>query len=208
MIIYSTYKVKIKNCNKIFKDTARIYRKAVDYLIKVVDCNWSIIYAEKGSRRLNVVEALIHKTDSNPNPQYDFDEKFYKFPSYIRRGAINEAIGRISSYRTILEKWESNPKGKRPSFPSVGSTCPCMYKQEMYRKAGKYQARLKVFIRNTWVQSREITRMSRSSPSASTNTLMSIMSRKRGSLSTRMPSITTTSCGPMGTVSSRREQVR
>lgn len=150
MIIYSTYKVKIKNCNKIFKDTAIIYRKAVDYLLNVVDSNWNIISAEKGNRRVNVVEVLIHKTDDNPNPQYDFDEQFYKFPSYIRRGAINEAIGRISSYRTILEKWESDPEGKRPSIPSVGNTCPCMYKQEMYRKAGKYQARLKVFIRNTW----------------------------------------------------------
>ena len=92
----------------------------------------------------------MHETQDNPNPKYDFDAKFYKFPSYIRRGAINEALGGVSSYRTRLEKWMSDPKGKKPSMQSVKNVCPCMNKQEMYRKTGRYQARLKVYIRNTW----------------------------------------------------------
>lgn len=150
MKIYSTYKVKIKNCNRIFKDTAAIYRKAVDYLLKVIDDNWDIISSENTVRRLSAVERLIHATEDNPNPKYDFDQKFYKLPSYMRRGAINNAVGMISSYRTTLEKWEADPNGKKPAMPHAGNACPCMYRTEMYRKTGRYQARLKVFIRNTW----------------------------------------------------------
>jgi|GEM_PF-1743256 len=35
MQIYTTYSVKIKHYNNIFKDTVIVYRHAVDYLIKV-----------------------------------------------------------------------------------------------------------------------------------------------------------------------------
>ena len=35
MRIYTTYKIKIKHYNHIFKDTVKIYRDVVDYLINV-----------------------------------------------------------------------------------------------------------------------------------------------------------------------------
>lgn len=40
MKIKTTYKVKIKHYNHIFKDTVRIYRSAVDYIIKVCLNEW------------------------------------------------------------------------------------------------------------------------------------------------------------------------
>ena len=43
MDIYTTYKVKIKHYNHIFKQTVAIYRSAVDYLIAVCHENWESI---------------------------------------------------------------------------------------------------------------------------------------------------------------------
>ena len=86
MKIYTTYKVKIKGFNHIFKDTISIYREAVDYLLTVCYDNWDKISQLNGNRKLSLVERLVHRTKDNPHPAYDFDSKFYKLPSYLRRG--------------------------------------------------------------------------------------------------------------------------
>ena len=98
MKIYSTYSVKIKHYNSIFKNTISVYRHAVDYLITVCLKEWKTISLIDGSLlRQQFVERLCHATKDNPSPRYqDFDMKFYKMPSYMRRGAINEAIGKVS----------------------------------------------------------------------------------------------------------------
>ncbi|MEE1305376.1 MAG: transposase [Agathobacter sp.] len=150
MQIYTTYKVKIKHYNHIFKDTVAVYRSAVDYLIDVCNANWDVISTFKGQNKLTYVESLIHATKDNPNPMYDFDTKFYKMPSYLRRGAINEAIGKISSYRSNLANWELNPNGKKPSIPKAGYVFPSMYRTVMYNQTDTYEAQIKVYIRNTW----------------------------------------------------------
>ena len=51
----------------------------------------------------NFIERLIHATKSNPNPKYaQFNQRFYKFPSYFRRAAIATAFGKVKSYRSLL----------------------------------------------------------------------------------------------------------
>lgn len=150
MRIYTTYKVKIKHYNHIFKDTVKIYRNAVDYLINVCLENWDSISMYKGQNRLTYVEALTHVTKCNPAPMYDFDIKFYKMPSYMRRGAINEAIGKVSSYISNLSNWKTNPVGREPSVPKAGYVFPSMYRTVMYNQTDDYIAQIKVYIRNTW----------------------------------------------------------
>ena len=153
MQIYTSYSVKIKHYNHIFKDTVIIYRRAVDYLITVCLDNWDNIALLKGVNRLTYIETLIHATKDNPNPIYDFDAKFYKLPCYLRRSAINEAIGKVSSYKSALANWEKEDiqtRGKQPSSPKAGYVYPCMYKTDMYRQTGTYEAMIKVYIRNTW----------------------------------------------------------
>ena len=49
MQIYTTYKVKIKHYNHIFKDTVAIYRNAVDYLISVCNAKWDELSQIDGS---------------------------------------------------------------------------------------------------------------------------------------------------------------
>lgn len=150
MQIYSTYSVKIKHYNHIFKDTISVYRHAVDYLIAVCLDNWDNISLFKGVNRLTYIETLIHATKDNPNPIYDFDAKFYKMPSYMRRGVINEAIGKVSSYKSNFDNWGKNPIGKKPSYPKAGYVFPSMYRTVMYNQTGYYTAQIKVYIRNTW----------------------------------------------------------
>ena len=83
MKIYSTYGVKIKHYNHIFKDTVKIYRKAVDFLINVCLSEWNNISAIKGNLlQQQYVERCIHVTKCNPAPMYDFDIKFYKMPCH------------------------------------------------------------------------------------------------------------------------------
>lgn len=154
MKINSTYKVKIKHYNHIFKDTVTVYRGATDYIINVCLENWDYISnIETNLNKKTYVENLIHKTKDNPNVLYDFDKKFYKLPSYIRRSAIAEALGKVSSYKSNLSNWEDNiieKVGKKPSLPVAGHIFPALYRDNMYKQTGTYEAKVKVYIRNTW----------------------------------------------------------
>ena len=58
----------------------------------------------------------------NPIVSYDFSAKCYKFPSYLRRAAIVEALGKVSSYRSNLANWET---GKQRSRQNAGSNRHC-----------------------------------------------------------------------------------
>ena len=152
MKIFTTYSVKIKHYNHIFKNTVSIYRKAVDFFIDVCLDKWECMLPISGNvLRQQYIERLCHKTGDNSNPQYaDFDTKFYKMPSYLRRSAINEAIGKVSSYKANLANWETDPVGRKPSEPKAGYVFPSMYRTGMYNQTGEYTAQLKVYVRNTW----------------------------------------------------------
>lgn len=150
MKMYTTYSVKIKHYNSIFKETVAIYRHAVDYVLNVCLENWEEISSLDGRNRLVCVERFIHATKDNPVPAYGFDSKFYKMPSYMRRGAINEAIGKVSSYTSNLANWNKNPIGKKPSYPKAGYAFPFMYRKGMYNQTSDYTAQIKVYTRNTW----------------------------------------------------------
>ena len=150
MKMYTTYSVKIKHYNSIFKETVAIYRHAVDYILNVCLENWEEISSLEGRNGFAYVERLIHTTKDNSAPTYNFDSKFYKMPSYMRRGAINEAIGKVSSYKSNFDNWNKNPFGKKPSYPKAGYTFPFMYRKNMYNQTSSYTAQIKVYTRNTW----------------------------------------------------------
>ena len=154
MVIHTMYKRKIKHYNHIFDDTVRLYRGAVDYLISVCMDHWTEVAAiPKELERKTYVESMIHKTKDNPVVPYDFDDRFYKFPSYLRRSAIATAIGKVSSYKSNLAAWESSDtedRGLTPGLPKAGFSFPCMYRKVMYEQTGDYTAQIKVWIHNTW----------------------------------------------------------
>lgn len=150
MQIYTTYKVKIKHFNHIFQNTVSVYRKAVDFLIEVCLVEWDAVSELNSNQRINYVERLTHTTKDNPNPKHDFDTKFYKMPSYLRRCAISEAVGKVSSYHSNLANWEEKPVGMAPSYPKAGYVYPSMYRDNMFIQTDTYKAQIKVYVRNTW----------------------------------------------------------
>lgn len=68
---------------------------------------WDVVFSGKSQKeRGNLVESFTVASKKNPSVPYDFGADFYKFPSYLRRAAIAEALGKVSSYRSNLARWE------------------------------------------------------------------------------------------------------
>ena len=153
----SLYSVKISrsaDLRKTLSTTAGIYRKAVDFFIRVCMEEWDTVSASKGQTgKVNAVESFTVRTSKRKTVRYDFGKDFYKFPSYLRRAAIAEAVGMVSSYKSNLKNWEAadpRTRGKRPGSPSAGFVYPAMYRDNMFVRTGTYTASIKVFTRNTW----------------------------------------------------------
>ena len=75
---------------------------------------------------------------------------FTNFPVIIRKAAITEAIGKVSSYKSNYANWEKNPKGQNPGEPKAGKEYPAMYRKNCFVRTGRNTAELKVFINRTW----------------------------------------------------------
>ena len=151
MNIFSSYKVKIKHYNHIFEQTVEIYRNAVSFFIDVCDKEWDILESLNSLERCRKIEELTLQTKKNQNPKYDFNERFYKMPSYLRRSAINTATSCYSSYYSSLKNWEDNSVGNRPKLQLDRNVMPTLYKNNMYIRTDDGTARIKVFHKNDWV---------------------------------------------------------
>jgi hypothetical protein len=119
VLVPSDISVQIKN-------TVDQYRKAVLFFLNVLQENQDII---SRSDWLRAIEILAHGTKANPQPLYDFDFEFPKFPSGFRRAAIAEAVGLAKSWQSNYNKYQAKKeklftKGKTvkkdrpPQFPS------------------------------------------------------------------------------------------
>lgn len=153
MTIYTSYDVRIPTheYNKVFADTTEKYRAAVEFFITVRVKEGAILSEPKAQHvQLRKMEILTHRTKNNPDPKYDFGKDFYKFPSYLRRAAIAEALGKVSSYESNLALWEKTHEGKRPGKPTAGYVYPALYRDNTFVRIDDYTAKIKVWIRNTW----------------------------------------------------------
>ena len=151
MNIFSSYKIKIKHYNHIFEQTVEIYRNAVSFFIDVCDKEWDVLEPLKSKEKLSCIEKFTLQTNNNQNPKYDFNERFYKMPSYLRRSAINTATGCYSSYYSNLKNWEGNSVGNRPKLQLGRNVMPTLYKDGMYIRTNTNTARIKIFHKNDWV---------------------------------------------------------
>ena len=154
MKLISTYSVKIKDYNHIFKASVNKYREAVDFFIDVIDSHWEDFSGLTTKEATALAEKLTLPTKKRPVVMHNFNERFYKTPCYLRRSAISEAYGKASSYRSNLKNWEaSDPRtrGKAPSYPKAGYVYPALYKGNMYDgDIRNYTLGIKVFRNNTW----------------------------------------------------------
>lgn len=87
--------------------TIEEYRRYLRPLVLIVNAQWINLADLTSKERVNAVEKMIHKTADNPNPKHQYFQSvvkkylsFRKFPSYLRRAAIADAIGIVSSFWT------------------------------------------------------------------------------------------------------------
>ena len=153
MKITSSYGVELRKQNIPIRQTLDVYRSAVSYLVEIYAQVWEelegILEAKK---RFNEAEHLIHTTKKN-QARFDFDIRFQKMPSYLRRAAIQHALGSVSSYKTRLGLWKKT--GQRESKPKLvyeNHATPVFYRDVMYRedKEGKDAAYLKLYDGHDW----------------------------------------------------------
>ena len=153
MKITSSYGVELRKQNIPIRQTLDVYRAAVSYLTEVYAQVWEELERIPGTKkRFNEAEHLIHTTKKN-QARFDFDIRFPKMPSYLRRAAIQHALGSVSSYKTRLGLWKKT--GQRESKPKLvyeNHAMPVFYRDVMYRedKEGKDAAYLKLYDGHDW----------------------------------------------------------
>ncbi|MGL4879839.1 MAG: IS200/IS605 family accessory protein TnpB-related protein [Waterburya sp.] len=137
--------------------TVSEFRCLVRCLVGVVYTHWSTIGTSQPNEQILAVERLIHATALNPSPRYQyFNRRFYKFPSYYRRGAIQFAVGQVSSFNTRYREWQSGIRTRKTALPpKLNADCgtyPPLYKGQCVRFAeDNNSAAIKVFTGSDWL---------------------------------------------------------
>ena len=153
MKITSSYGVELRKQNIPIRQTLDIYRSAVGYLTEIYEQVWEELERiPETKKRFNEAEHLIHTTKKN-QARFSFDLHFPKMPSYLRRAAIQHALGTVSSYKTRLSFWEkSGQTGGWPKLVYENHAMPVFYRDVMYRedKEGKDAAYLKLYDGHDW----------------------------------------------------------
>ena len=139
MNITSSYQVRIVNCSVNLNDTVRVYREALSYLIGIVNENWdavkSITTGALEQRRY--IEKLVHGNKNREAKYPEFDKKFRKYPSYLRRATITAAIGAVSSSRSNLANWENtDKKTAAPTLQIDRKAFPTFFRDDMFEVEG------------------------------------------------------------------------
>ena len=136
---------------ELLQNTVSEFRRLARCLVGVVNTHWSTIGLLDAKSQIPAIEKLVHQTAKNPSPKYRyFNRRFYKFPSYYRRGAIQFAVGQVSSFNTRYREWQSGiRKRKDASPPRLNADCgtyPPLYKGQCIKFAeDNFFAAIKVF---------------------------------------------------------------
>ncbi len=150
------------------KDLARLtvaeYRYFLKPLVLITYWNWDQLSALTAKDRVNFLEKLFNRTAVNTDPKYAwFFEKsivnhpsFRKFPSYLRRAAIQDAIGIVSSFVTRWGMWKRGERkhryDKAPKLTSMCNSYPALYRGQQIRyNANHRSVDLKVWNGSDWV---------------------------------------------------------
>ncbi len=143
--------------------TIEEYRKFLNPLVLIVNAQGVNLADLTTKERVNAVEKMIHQTTDNPAPNHKYFQKvinkhpsFRKFPSYLRRAAIADAIGIVSSFQTRYAQWQSGDRkhrqAKPPTLTSMCNTYPALYQGQQVKYRNNYQlVDIKVWSGTDWV---------------------------------------------------------
>ena len=137
-------------------DEYRAFCKALSYVILG---HWTKL--QNVNSKCAAIEKLIHQTKKNPNPKHSyFKRRFYKFPSYLRRAAIEFTWGQVSSYLSRYKEWQSGNRKRKearprpPIFNSNANCYPALYKGNLIKfNSDLSVANIKVWNGFDWVWS-------------------------------------------------------
>ncbi len=166
MKVIKTAKLKITSHNKIFKNTLIVYRSALTFYIKLCEKEYNNFnHFEYQLEKRDYIEQISHRTKNRLDIEKsnDFSIEFHKFPSFLRRSVIMEAIGIIESHFSRFDNWkkeqdksklkEKQFHKKPPKLNYEPTTYPVLYKKNMYLndgiKTGK--SRIKIYKNKDWI---------------------------------------------------------
>jgi len=152
MQVVSSYGAEIKNKNIPIRHTLALYREAVRCLTEIYETVWTeLSMIDQIKRRFNEAEHLVHETKKN-HARFDFDARFPKMPSYLRRAAIQHALGSVSSYHTRLEQWKNGAISGKPKLVYENHAMPVFYRNVMYKPGEESEdaACLKLYDGHDW----------------------------------------------------------
>lgn len=135
--------------------TLHEYRAFCRAVSIVILNNWPVLC--QADSFCAATERLIHPTAKNPETRHTyFQKRFYKFPSYLRRAAIEFAKGQVSSYLTRYAAWQRGERKSRtakpPVFNSASGCYPAMYRGQLFKFNEDYtRASLKLWDGKEWL---------------------------------------------------------
>ena len=135
MQVVSSYGAEIKNKNIPIRHTLALYREAVRCLTEIYETVWT---------ELSMIDQIKRR--------FDFDARFPKMPSYLRRAAIQHALGSVSSYHTRLEQWKNGAISGKPKLVYENHAMPVFYRNVMYKPGEESEdaACLKLYDGHDW----------------------------------------------------------
>jgi len=156
--LHLSYHVRIKKTIAAhFANTVYWYRRALDFYIDFCLKKWDSI---SGIREIRYQIKYIEEQTIAANARVltvpdesNFKQQFPDFPPYLRRVAIKQARGLVSSHQKHLNSWmtmASNKRGKRPGHPSAGEAFPYLYHKYMFQRIDLYRAKIKVYNNGKW----------------------------------------------------------
>ncbi|WP_372997579.1 IS200/IS605 family accessory protein TnpB-related protein [Marinobacter sp.] len=138
-------------------DTLVLYRRLVRDLMTVAFTHWPAVGPAKGNEAVAVIEGLIHPTSKRPCVRYRyFQNRYYKFPSYLRRVAIMDAVGQVRSFMSRYNDWLDGQRrtthSRPPTLTASTNTFPSLYGGQCIKlNEAATQAFIKVRYRNDWI---------------------------------------------------------
>lgn len=143
--------------------TVEEYRKYLNPLVLIINAQWLNLVDLTPNKKVSAVEIMIHQTADNPNPKHKYFQSvinkypsFRKFPSYLRRAAIADAIGIVSSFQSRYYEWQSgrrkHRKAKPPKLTAMCKSYPVMYQGQQVKYGLNYQTvDIKVWSGTDWI---------------------------------------------------------
>ena len=157
MKLHSSYRCRITwmECSEgALHHTVMLHSDMADFFLQLIFLNPDFFSAANPLGALRELEKLTLRTEDNPQPLFPFSGEYARYPSYLRRAAINFAFGLASSFFTLSKNAEkARAEGKKvakPSLPTISKAYPVFYEKLQIQQVSDYSFRINVFWGNTW----------------------------------------------------------